>query len=121
MPVVKLTLSEEYYKKLSEMANVKNMSIQDFIRDKLFDEDTIFTPEEAIRRALDGRFSDGREFALPNIYGADDWTIKRGPAGVFGKRFYNYIMDGDTRIEFVGMDKYGRRAMYKIKEANYNE
>lgn len=120
MPVVKLTLSEEYYEILSEMAKTKGMSIQDFIRDKLFDEDTIFTPEEAIRRALDGRFSDGREFSLPDVY-EDDWTIERGSAGVFGKRFYNYIMDGDTRIEFVGMDKYGRRAMYKIKEANNNE
>lgn len=120
MPVVKLTLSEDYYKKLSKMAKGKNMSIQDFIRDKLFDEDTIFTPKEAVKRALDGRFSDKREFSLPDIYG-DDWTIERGPAGVFGKKFFNYVMDNDTDVEFVSMDKYGRRAMYRLKEVSRNE
>lgn len=120
MPVVKLTLSEEYYEKLGEMAKTKNMSIQDFIRDKLFDEDTIYTPEEAVQRAHDGRFSDGHNFSLPDIYG-DDWTIKRGPAGVFGKRFFNYVMDNDVDVEFVSMDKYERRAMYRLKKVSRNE
>jgi len=120
MPVVKLTLNEEHYQKLSEMAQSEKKSIQDFIRDKLFHEETIFTPEEAVNRAHDGRFEDGKAFSLPDVYG-DDWTIARGPAGVFGKRFYNYVMDSDTGIEFIAMDKYGRRAMYRLKEVSSNE
>ena len=120
MPVVKLTLNDKYYQKLSEMAQAEKMSVQDFIREKLFHEDTIFTPEEAVKRAHDGRFFDGKEFSLPDIY-ADSWSIERGPAGVFGKKFYNYVMDNDTGIEFVDMDKYGRRAMYRLKEASSNE
>lgn len=120
MPVVKLTLSEEYYQKLSEMAQAEKMSIQDLIRNKLFPENTIFTPEEAVRRAHDGRFSNGQEFSLPDVYG-EDWNIERGPAGVFGKRFYNYISDNEVGIVFLDMGKYGRRAMYKLKEVHENE
>lgn len=120
MPVIKLTLNEEYYQKLSEMAQSEKKSIQDFIRDKLFHEETIFTPEEAVNRAHDGRFADGKPFSLPDVYG-DDWNIERGPAGVFGKRFYNYISDNEVGIVFLDMGKYGRRAMYKIKEFHENE
>lgn len=119
MPVVKLTLSDAYYEKLSAMAKTKNKSIQDFIRDTIFEENTIFTPEEAVKRAHDGRFSDGHNFSLPDVYG-DDWTIKRGIAGVFGKKFFNYVVDNDVDIEFVSMDKYERRAMYRLKEASRN-
>ncbi len=117
MPVVKLTLSDAYYEKLIAMAKTK--SIQDFIRDTIFEENTIFTPEEAVKRAHDGRFSDGHNFSLPDVYG-DDWTIKRGIAGVFGKKFFNYVVDNDVDIEFVSMDKYERRAMYRLKEASRN-
>lgn len=120
MPVVKLTLNDLYYQKLVEMAQEEKMSVQDFIRDKLFQENTIFTPEEAVRRAHDGRFADGREFSLPDVYG-EDWTIDRGAAGVFGKRFYNYVIDGNTGIKFVAMDRYGRRAMYQLRDVSSNE
>lgn len=119
MPIIKLTVSEEYYQILSEMARAEKMTIQEFIRDTLFHEITIFTPEEAVRRAKDGRFSN-QEFSLPDVYG-EDWNIERGPAGAFGKRFYNFVMDGNTGIEFVGMDKYGRRAMYRFTEVTINE
>lgn len=34
---------------------------------------------------------------------------------VFGKKFYNYIVDNpDLGIKFINMGKYGRRAVYKI-------
>ena len=36
MAVVKLTLNDEYYQMLKEMADAKNKSIQDYIRDKIF-------------------------------------------------------------------------------------
>lgn len=120
MPVVKLSLTDEYYQKLKEMADAEFMSMQDYIRNKIFQEKTIFTPEEAVKRAHDGRFSNGQEFSLPDIFD-DDWDIERSLAGVFGKRFYNYVMDNDCGIEFVNMGKHGRRAMYQLKEVSRNE
>ena len=56
MPVVKLSLTDKYYQKLKNMADAEFMSIQDYIRSKIFQERTIFEPEEAYRRATDGRF-----------------------------------------------------------------
>lgn len=115
MPVVKFTLNNEYYQKLLKMADDKNQSIQDYIRNTLFQINTIFTPEEAVRRIRQGNFKD-ISFTLPDVYG-DEWTIERGPAGVFGKKFYNYIQDNpDLGIEFIDMGKYGRRATYRLKQ-----
>ena len=119
MAIIKLTLSEEHYQKLKDMAQEEKKSVQDYIRDKIFDEESIFTPEEAVIRAIE-KFSDGKLFTLPDVYG-DDWKIKRGPAGVFGKRFFNYVQDNECRIKFVGMDTYGRRAQYKVREILNNE
>ena len=118
MPVVKLTFSEEHYKELKKRAG--SLSLQDYIRGILFDEPTIFTPEEAITRAKE-KFMPGAEFSLPEVY-AENWTLDRGPAGAFGKQFYNYLLENDnTGIAFVGMDKYGRRAMYKVIGGERNE
>ena len=47
MPVVKLSLTDKYYQKLKNMADAEFMSIQDYIRSKIFQERTIFEPEEA--------------------------------------------------------------------------
>lgn len=115
MPIVKLTLSEQYYQKLSDMAQGEHKSMQDYIRDKIFGIDTIFTPEEAVRRIQNGDCDiNPNSFTLPDVYG-NEWTIERGPAGVFGKKFYNYIIDNpDLGIKFINMGKYGRRAVYKI-------
>lgn len=111
MPVVKFTLSDEYYEILQQMAAEKNLSIQDYIRSVVFDFHTIFTPEEAVKRIQCGNF-DGTEFSLPDVYG-EDWTIERGPAGVFGKNFYNYVTQHpELGIRFKDMGKYGRRAVY---------
>lgn len=112
MTVVKLTLNDEYYQRLKEMADAENKSIQDYIRDKIFNLSTIFTPEEAIRRIQNGNFESPEGFTLPDVYG-DDWTIERGPAGVFGKKFYNYVIKKpELGIRFKDMGKYGRRAVY---------
>ena len=114
MPIIKLSLSDEYYKKLQEMAQNEKMSIQDYIRDRLFTETSIFTPVEAVKRALN-KYNSGGCFTLPELYGKD-WTIERGVAGVFGKRFFNYIENGGSdKIEFAGMTNYGRHAQYRMK------
>jgi hypothetical protein len=114
MPIVKLTLNDEYYEKLKKMAQAEQKSIQDYIRDTIFQIDTIFTPEEAVKRIREGNFEIDDEFELPDVYG-EDWTIERGPAGVFGKKFFNYVNAyPDLGIKFKDMGKYGRRAVYRI-------
>jgi len=115
MPVVKLTLNDESYQELQRLADANNQSMQDYIRSKIFGE-SIFTVDEAIRRIQAGNFDnpdlypDG--FELPDVYG-DDWTIARGPAGVFGKHFFNFVeANPELGIKFKDMGKYGRRAVY---------
>ena len=84
--VVKLTLNDEYYQMLKEMADAENKSI----RDKIFNLSTIFTPEEAIKRIQNRNFESSEGFTLPDVYG-DDWTIERGPAVVFRKKFITML------------------------------
>ena len=115
MPVVKLTLNDESYQELQRLAEANNQSVQDYIRSKIFG-NTIFTVDEAIQRIQTGNFDDATlypdGFELPDVYG-DEWTIPRGPAGVFGKNFYNYVVDHpEFGIKFKDMGKYGRRAVY---------
>ena len=54
MPTIKFSLNDEYFKKLAKAAEDKGMTIQDYIRYKLFDLNTIFTVEEAVRRVQTG-------------------------------------------------------------------
>ena len=54
MPVIKLTLSEESYQKLLIMAGEN--SVQDYIRAVVFETPNIFTPEEAVRRVVEGDY-----------------------------------------------------------------
>lgn len=115
MPIIKFSVSEEAYQELQQRASDHHQSIQDFIRGRLWG-DTIFTVDEAVRRIQSGGFDDAERypsgFELPDVYG-DEWTIPRGPAGVFGKAFFNYVTDHpDLGIKFKDMGKYGRRAVY---------
>jgi len=114
MPVIKLTLNDEYYERLLKMARTEQKSIQDYIRETIFQIDTIFTPEEAVQRIRNGKYEVGDEFELPEVY-REDWTIERGPAGVFGRKFFNYVnANPNLGIKYKDMGKYGRRAVYKI-------
>jgi len=115
MPVVKLTLNEKSYQELQRLAEEDHQSMQDYIRCKIFG-NSIFTVDEAVRRVQAGNFDntelypDG--FELPDVYG-NDWTIPRGPAGVFGKNFFNHVeANQELGIKFKDMGKYGRRAVY---------
>lgn len=113
MAVFKFSLDDEYSQILEEMARQDGVSVQDCIRNRLFDLKTIFTPVEAVSRAMK-KYGKGDCFTLPELYG-DDWTIQRGVAGAFGKQFFHYVSEecSDT-IQFVGMTDYGRHAQYKI-------
>ena len=113
MPVIKFSLNDEQYKKLEKNSQEEGVSIQDYIRNILFNSKTIFTPSEAVDRALN-KYKKGDCFTLPELYG-DDWKIERGVAGAFGKQFFNYILDKcPGSITYVGMTNYGRHAQYKI-------
>lgn len=113
MPTIKFSLNEEYYQKLEEMAKQDGISIQDCIRNKLFNLTTIFTPAEAVKRALK-QCKPGDSFTLPELYG-NEWTIGRGVAGVFGKQFFNFVKEEYPNvIQFEKMVDCGRRAQYKM-------
>lgn len=113
MPVIKFSVSEEYYQKLVEMAEEQGVSIQDVIRNKLFDITTIYTPEEAVKRALN-KYQPGDTFTLPLLY-EGEWNLKRGESGVFGKQFFNYVEDRcQGKIKFDQMVNYGRHAQYQV-------
>lgn len=120
MPTIRFDLNEEYKAKLEDAANAMHMKLQDYIRYKLFDLKTIFTADEAVKRIQNGDFDDTAKypdgFTLPDVYG-DEWTIERGPAGVFGKAFFNYITQDhpDLGIKFKDMGKNGRLAHYTFK------
>ena len=123
MATIRFDLNKEYCQKLKNDAKEKHMSLQDYIRFKLFGLTTIFSVDEAVRRTQAGDFANTEKypdgFTLPDVYG-DEWTIERGPAGVFGKNFYNYT-EGNPGlgIKFKDMGKNGRRAHYTYKRGEY--
>ena len=115
MPIIKLSLTSDEYCILHNLANDERLTIQDLIRTKFFSKKNllIFTPEEAVRRALEKYTPDDPPFTLPDIYG-DEWlNLEPRMTGVFGKRFFNHVNTIDT-INFVGMTSDRRRATYII-------
>lgn len=119
VPTVKFSLNDEYYAMLKEMAKEDGVSIQDCVRNRLFNVKTIFTPVEAVDRVMkkceSGEYEKGTTFTLPKLYG-ESWTIERGVAGAFGKQFFNYVTDVcPEKIGYVGMTNYGRHAQYVVK------
>ena len=116
MATFRFDLNEEYSKRLEKCAKDAHMNIQDYIRFKIFNETTIFNVDEAVKRIQNGNF-ENLEFTLPDVYGEDEWTIERGPAGVFGKNFYNHITDHpELGIRFVPNRTIKRRAVYTYKK-----
>lgn len=86
-------LNEQYSKRLEEEAAKERMSIQEYIRFRLFSEKTIFCVDEVVKRVLTGDF-ENKEFCVPDVYSAEEWAnIDRGNAGVLGKNFYIYITE----------------------------
>ncbi len=114
MPVVRFSLNEEYYKKLEDMVKADGTSMQDYIRKKLFNFTNVFTPEEAMKRALEN-YKQGETFTLPELYMKDEWNLQRGAAGAFGKEFYKYVMKKyPGKIRHIEGGRRGRRALYEI-------
>lgn len=116
MPIVKLSLTDEEFEELLKQADGEKMSIQDYIRYRLLSKKnpSIFTPEEAEKRALEKFTAEDEPFTLPDVYGEEWEKLNPRMTGVFGKRFYNYLKTSDL-IEYAGMTADGRRATYRIK------
>ena len=58
MATFRFDLNEEYSQRLEDAAAEKRMSIQEYIRYRLFNETTIFSVDEVIRRIQTGDFID---------------------------------------------------------------
>lgn len=115
MPVIKISLTDEELRELEAMAAKENLSIQDLFRYKLLAKKSpsMFTPEEAVQRALQKFTPEDPPFTLPDIY-EDTWfDLAPRMTGVFGKRFFNHVATLDS-IQFAGMTSDGRRATYRI-------
>lgn len=117
MGIIRFELNDEYREKLEQAAEKMQMSVQDYIRYKLFGIKTIFTVDEAVKRIQNSDFYDLEKypngFTLPDVYGAE-WVIERGSAGIFGKRFNKYI-ENHPELGIVWIDKeckQRRRAHY---------
>ncbi len=114
MPVLKLTLNQEYYDIIQDAADKQGISMQEYIRNKIFDEEeSIYNPKEAVTRAYE-KYGVNDYFTLPELYG-DSWNIARGVAGVFGKQFFEYVQTKHKgMIKYIGQVNCGRHAQYQI-------
>ena len=113
MATFRFDLNEEYGKRLEDAARENRMSIQEYIRYKLFGEKTIFSVDEVIQRIQAGNF-EGIEFTVPDVYTDEEWSrIDRGNAGVLGKNFYNHVTEHpELGICFLPNRTINRRAAY---------
>lgn len=118
MPTVRFALNDEYYNRLENDAQNAHMFVQDYIRFKLFNETTIFSVDEAVRRIKQGSF-ENTEFTLPDVYG-EAWTMtKEEGAGAFGKYFFTYITEHpELGIKFVPERTIKRRAVYTYNKVD---
>lgn len=115
MPTVRITFNEETYQKVCDMAKEEGISVQDLIRNKVLGEETtIFTPAKAVERVFE-KYNIGDTFTIPELYGEDWATMRRGVAGVFGKQFYNYVANEcPEKIKFDKMVNSYRHAQYIV-------
>ena len=100
---LRILLTDEQDEQLTQWAAEEGISPQDYIRKKLFGITTIFSPPEAVRRAM--AYPAGVRFNLPQLYAEWQRLKEEGlNAGVFGKQFFNYVeAHCKGEIEFVGM------------------
>lgn len=115
---VKLTFTEDEYRRMMEVTG--GMSIQDFLRKEYLSdgEGNTYTVDEALalarKRHAAGELKE--PFSLPEIYG-DSWDLQRGFSGVAGKRWFNFINEGNVAdIEYVTIRRSDRKAVYRFKE-----
>ena len=121
MPTYRFDLNTEYGRKLELLAEGNMMSVQDYIRSKLFPSETIFTVQEVIRRVRLKEPTD--EFTIPDLYSDDEWgTINKSVAGVLGKNFFKFInAHPELGITLIENRKSNRRTVYSYTNEAKNE
>ena len=110
---IKFSVSDDNYRIIEDEAGKRNLSIQDYIRWRLFPEQVPFTPQDAAEKALKDR-KKGETFTLPKLYG-EDWTLPNGVAGQFGKKFFALVeKEYKGRIQFTKEFDERKNAVYII-------
>lgn len=123
MATYRFDLNQKYGARLEAEAAAKHMNVQDYIRYKLFGEETIFSVDEVIKRLQNGDF-ENKEFTVPDVFTDEEWSqIDRGNAGVLGRNFYNHIKEHtELGIRFIPNRTIKRRAVYSYnKEDKSND
>ena len=121
MSYFKLSLNDDEMRRLDEEARELSMTRQQYCRYKIFGTrmESKYIPQEAVniarRKHDNGELPDS--FTVPDIYG-EDWSLERPEAGVFGRRFYDYVTDSGEVIDIepVEGDRRGRLAHYRFLE-----
>lgn len=122
MPIIKISMTEEELTEVRRLiaANdeTRNFSVQDFIRFRLLGKSNplIFTPEEAVRRALEKFSAEDGPFTLPDVYEEDWASLNPRMTGVFGKKFFRHVQSSVPEIMYAGMTEDNRRATYRVRE-----
>lgn len=112
---IKFTISDAQYEELLSQASNSNpkMSVQDYIRNELFEEFAKFTPYKAINLALK-RYRKGETFTVGDLF-QEGFKLPNGEAGQFGKQFYRLVRsEYNGQIGFTGNLNSKRQAIYVI-------
>lgn len=124
MPTIRFDLNREYSDRLEEKAKAECMTVQEYIRSKLFPEETIFTVKEVVRRVRSGVLEKKgkKEFTVPDVYTDEEWEkIDRGSAGALGRSFFNYVnKHPELGIRFIPDHTINRRAAYKYETEEHS-
>lgn len=112
MPTYRFDLNEEYGKRLEKDAEDNMMTIQDYIRSRLFPSENIFTVLELVKRIQER--GPTKEFTIPDLYSPEEWSlVDRAVAGVLGKNFYKFTSARPgLGISLVPNRRINRRAVY---------
>ncbi len=121
MPTYRFDLDAEYSRRLEKDAEESMMTVQDYIRFRLFPTENIFTVKELVER-IQAR-GPSNEFTIPDLYSSEEWaTLDRALSGVLGKNFYRFICSHpDFGVELVPSRRINRRAVYSYNGGQKNE
>ena len=119
MPVVRFSVTDEELKDLERKAKEAGTTVKLYSKNRALGiEPNIFTPKEALKRALMKYTRDDDPFTLPDLYTDEEWftmSNSMGSAGQFGKAFFVYCTDVEPgKVEYVDGGSKGRRARYKV-------
>ena len=110
---IKIAVSDENYEILNKKAAAENLSIQDYIRRKLFGKINI-TPQDAVNRALKKYKPGDAPFSVPELFEPEEWETLATLAGPFGRRFFELVDGNYPQIKFTGNYNKKGQALYCI-------